>query len=104
MAVTGGKRRKGDLPKDTLSQSDTEDYEEKPGTNQIRLRHAGNDWYILGEPLYRTLDGRLVHENNPDGRQLYGGRGYRAPKAELVAGGALPADDEDEGKHAKKGE
>lgn len=98
MAVTGGKRRDGDLPKDTRGKSDTEDYAEAPNTNKVKLIPDGEGWYKLGEPLYRTRDGRLVHENNPDGRQLFGGRGYRARKEELVAGGILS---DDEPKHAK---
>lgn len=89
MATTGGKRLPDDSPKDTLGKDDTEDYAQLPSTNKVKLIPDGDDWYRLGEPLYRTRDGRLVHENNPDGRQLYGGRGYRAPKSELIAGGVL---------------
>lgn len=96
MAATKPKR-------ESINWDDQKNYPEAEGTNKVRLRPSGENWSILGEPLYRTVDGRLVHENNPDGRWLYGNRGARVPNHELVAGGLLVGEDEDaEGKHAKK--
>jgi hypothetical protein len=80
---------------------DQKNYQENPGTNKILLIPAGEGWWILGEPIYRTVDGRLVHEHNPDGRWLYGGKGVRVPEFELKAGGLLQ-DEEDKGKHSAK--
>ena len=67
--------------------------EYEPGTNEVRLIGAGDGWVILGEPLYRTWDGGLVPQQDPDARQLYGTKGQRVPVEELRNGG-LDASDE----------
>lgn len=55
----------------------------------VRLVEHDDGRVTLGEPLYRTRDGRLVDGKHPDGRELFGDKGTKVDRVELVRLGLL---------------